>query len=208
MSGDQLIMRCNINASNPDAKRIGKRVRDLHDASGCLVGRAAVYSWMELKGRAGEVDGLTAVGGFRASSLEGVAGVFLGQPLTADRSQALPLADGAQLANWATAQAELMLADWEEDDDPEGLMDGASVIYACGGETSKLPICMSEHGWLDAEELTAWIQKKREVLLVDTQFIHDSHRFIDEFKLLDNVLVVKEWGQPVSLQQVGLWPNS
>jgi hypothetical protein len=163
---------------------------------------------MEVAGRGSEVDGLTAVGGFRASSLDGIAGLLFAQPLTADRSQALPLADGEELANWATVQGELMLADWDDIRDSEGLMDGAGVVYACGGDTGKLPICLSAEGWLDAENLASWVRKKKEVLLIDTQFLRDSYRFVDEFKLFDSVLVVKEWSQPVSLKQLGLWPTS
>jgi hypothetical protein len=152
------------------------------------------------------VDGLTAVGGFRASSLDGIAGLLLAQPLTADRSQALAMADGKPLADWATEQGRLMLAD--SLDEEEGLMAGAGVIYACGGDTGELPICLSDKGWMDGKELAGWVQEKKEVLLIDTQFLHDSYRFVDEFKLLSNVLVVQEWSQPVSLKQLSLWPSS
>ena len=101
-----------------------------------------------------------------------------------------------------------MLADWD-DKDPEGLMIGASVIYACGGDTGKLPICFIQKrdGWM-LEEIAIWGRTKKEILLVDAEFLHDSYRFVDEFELIGNVLVVQEWSQPVSLKQIGLWPSA
>jgi hypothetical protein len=208
MAGNELIARCNIDANATDATRLGKRVRDIRDSSGNLVGRAAVYSWMEAA-RSSRLDGVTAIGGFRAAPLDGISGVFLARPLTADRSEALPLADGQQLADWATEQGELMLADWRKDaEDPESLMIGAGVVYACGGDTGTLPICLSKKVWMDAEAIASWGRTKKEILLIDAQFLRDSYRFVDEFDLMGNVLVIQEWSQPVPLKQIGQWPST
>ena len=208
MPGNELIARCNIDANATDVTRVGERVRDIRDGSGNLVGRAAVYSWLEAV-RSSSLEGVTAIGGFRASPLDGISGVFLARPLTADRSEALPLADGQQLADWATEQGELMLADWSKDEtDPESLMVGAGVVYACGGDTGELPICLSRKGWMDADAIASWGRTKKEILLLDAQFLRDSYRFVDEFELIGNVLVVQEWSQPIPLKQIGQWPSS
>jgi len=106
-------------------------------------------------------------------------------------------------------QGQLMLADsGDEGGAAEGLMNGASVVYSCGGSTGKLPICLSRNGWMDAAKLEGWIQQKSELVLVDSQFLRDSYRFVDEFELSANVLVLEQWSQPVNLKQIGLWPAS
>ena len=202
-----LIQRCNARAKASDVRKLASRIRDVRDGNGNLLGRAAIVSWREC-GVTSYLDGVLSVGGFRSSALNNVAGLLLGRPITADRSQAVPLTDGPELAAWATAQAELVHAAIDDDFDLAAAAEAAGVVVACGGDPGKLPICFSEKGWLTSGEIKGWLARKKQVLLVESEFLDNVHRFVDDFKLRDDVLVVEGLARPVNLKRATLWPSS
>ena len=198
---DKLLVRCNPDAAADQAQRLKGRVLDIKDDSGHIIGRAAAHSWRE-PGR-NDIDGVLVVGGLRASPLHGIAGVLFGEAATADREKAVPLADGTQLAAWANAQADAASKPGFQQD---AAADIAAVVYHCGGEIGDLPFCYSHLGWMNMEELLPWVGRKLEILLVDIDFIDDAFRFVEDFTLDPNVLVVAGTTLLTWVGGGALWP--
>jgi hypothetical protein len=103
------------------------------------------------------------VGGLRAFSGTGLAGILVGTSLKADRSTARPVAAGVPLADWATRYAQVLL---KCDVSKEDLASAAYVLCSCGGSVEGMPIAIARHGRLTAADITTWAKDYREILLI------------------------------------------
>lgn len=167
-------------------------IRPLRDSAGSIVGRACVAPCGFNDGNRGVVT----VGGLRAAELSGIAGILIGEPLTAARNVAKPIVSGRVLRKWASRQARLVEA---RDYDIAQKLSAADIIRACGGDTGSLPIARTKAGWIAIGDVAGW-RAYDEVLLVQDAAVGN----IEEYgrmviKLHDNVIVV-DMGTPGILQ--------
>jgi hypothetical protein len=204
LTPEKLLLRCNPDAVTSHARIIKDRVLDLRDASGSLVGRACAHSWREIPGR-GDLDGALVVGGLRAQTLPGIAGVLFGRAATADRETAVPEVDGKELMDWATAQAKSISPQLCEDQ-PDAAADIAAVVYQCGGDICSLPFCYSNLGWMDLVDLADWVGQKPEIMLTDRDLIEEAFRFVDDITLNASVLMVEGRTSLSWIGGRGMWP--
>ena len=143
--GDQLLRR--VSAGNL-SKSSASNLRVLQDKKGIVHGRACIlsehqFSWL------GQ-SGVVTVGGFAAMTLNGIAGVLLGDSQTVARNMALPTVPAEVLANWASEQA-LLLAKSELSNEQK--LRSAGYIMQCGGDISDLPVIRRGSGYLNTGAL-------------------------------------------------------
>jgi hypothetical protein len=131
-------------------------------SSGNDIGRCAI-TLGHVDHEFSEVNGTVCVGGFRANSLIGIAGIMNGIPHTAARTDAIPFVDDHALGLWASAQANRVAGNvsniaWQ--------VDIAETIRALGGLPHNLPIALDASGWLNANDVAERYSDAEEVLLV------------------------------------------
>ncbi|WP_425615557.1 ATP-binding protein [Anatilimnocola sp. NA78] len=125
--------------------------------------------------------GVVVAGGFRASSLEGLVGVVVGNVVTAARNRVDIVVDEQLLSNWVNEQRTLgAVADFGEC----GLMNFASQIRHYGGDTDCLPIANTLDGWNTYSQIAAMVLPD-EVILVEQYLMTSRHNI----RALPNVFV-------------------
>jgi hypothetical protein len=208
ISGADLLHRLvdEDNDTHPPLAVLGEFLEKL-DASGPCLGRVAVTPRSSVRRR--PVRGVVTVGGFRATTLSGLAGVLVGDSSRAARDIAIPQVDIEDLADFATRQA-LRLSKLLSD--PEQLEECAATIRMLGGATGPLPIAQSARGWRTFNDIVLDVAHMREVVLVQNATLSIEERENKSITLNDNVLAV-EVGQPGILQGTRysrdwlLWPS-
>lgn len=160
------------------AAQVRDTARLLVDGDGRPVGR------LSLANGAGS-EGVTVVGGLRATTLSRVVGVLEADPTTASRNSGLPTVSPQELARWASEQAVL-----QQGAEPSAALVYAGIVWTCGGETGPLPIVATAAGHLTSEELLAWAGERDSiVVLQDAALWNDEHAY-GEIELLENVVAV------------------
>jgi hypothetical protein len=186
-------------------------MRVMKTTDGRIVGRAAINCeprW-SFKSRGGWVT----VAGLRATRMSNIAGVVLGDALTAARDAARPLIDAQGLASWASEQA-LLIAKFVKDEERQAR--GAEVVLSCGGNVGNLKILRWGQTWLDQNELRARLNKEKRVdITFEGEFSYDEdtddvlpREFRDEFKQADDVAVVPRHDGSVIRANTLIWPQS
>lgn len=145
------------------ALKASKNLRVVNDASGCAIARVCITA-ADRSYALGEptLAGAVTVGGFVASSLQGIAGFMIGEATRASRDSASPVMAGAQLATWATEQAALVPSLYE---DPKSQASAAQTIRICGGHTGGLPIAKHSGDWLSALQIASLNLPNRIIIL-------------------------------------------
>ena len=143
------------------------------------------------------MQGWTSIGGHRR--------LLFGRAATADGENAVPYADGAELRDWATAQAQSIPTKLC-DDEPDAAADVASIVYHCGGDVSDLPFCYSNLGWMKLADLRDWIGNKTEVLLAERDLIEDAFRFVDDITINSNAVLAEGIGGLGWIGGRAVWP--
>lgn len=143
------------------ARKIGPNLRLVSRSSGELAGRIAILpSAFRWSTRSVTLGGVVTVGGLRASSLDGIAGILTGRPTSASRGSSIPFAQLEDIREWATGQSALqghLLRD------ERARTDAASTIIACGGDIGGLTVAYSQQGWLNTEKLRKFVAQRSKI---------------------------------------------
>ena len=148
---------------------LSANMRDVRDANGQLLGRAAIRRCIipggSTKEPINQASAATA-GSFRAFEQIETVGLFVGRPNQVARFTARPIAfDCPQaLAVWATEQAGLVP---QLTNDPMVLMHYAGLIRVLGGTTCGLPIARTARGRCSFDDIARRRDLPDEVLLYE-----------------------------------------
>jgi hypothetical protein len=215
IDGDQLFRRTVLAAAPsrpvPDLiEHAANHLEIVRDDDGNAVGRIAILPIGHRIGHGYRYarEGVVTAGGLRASTLNGIAGVLHGEPVTAARDAALPLLSESALSSWATTQAEHLLP--REDFPPDVLSACAMVVLACGGDISSLPLCQVGGIWKTQSELREWIGEQAEILVMDRDDVDYDIKHFGRMDLLPNLITTESsYGSLVSAElRVGRVANN
>lgn len=187
-----------------------KLMRPMKNSQGQVVGRGAVVpedSWTFRT-----TGGWITIAGLRATRMRNIAGVVLGEPLTASRDTALPLIDDAGLAAWATEQADLVSKHVKDD---ETQAKAAEVVLGCGGEIGKLKVARWGSEWLDQHEFFDRVLSRYELVMsLDGDFHYEEDTddvlprdFNNSFVMDKDVVIVPRHEGSVVKNTTTLWPT-
>ena len=112
------------------------------------------------------------IAGLRATRLNNVQGIFLGEALTAARNSAQPLVSKEALAQWASRQARLIcnLVLHEEYQAAS-----AEVVLECGGDIGQLKIIKWGSEWLNTEGFEERLSSSEELIIgFEGEFDYDE----------------------------------
>lgn len=170
-------------------EKIANRIVPVTDEHGQVIGRIGMETNETWRGRFfdWDYDGVVTVGGLRAATLSGIAGILVGYPRRASRDSAVPLADSVQMGPWATAQSAALA---NENLNPITQEQTAKVLVTCGGQVSELAIAYSSVGWLTPITLRDFLRKKRKVRLIRDIYLLRAE--IDEVRLDEDVLAISD----------------
>lgn len=183
-------------------------LRILQEADGTVVGRACIG--LDRRNSEGStiagLCGVVTVGGLTACRLNGIAGVLTGTSERAARDNATPVVSSKILSSWATEQASLVAALYEN---PKDQISCATIVRKCGGDTLDLPIAMYAGSYVSFNQI-ARISLPDEVILIDFLQIMDFERQ-PGFKLCPNIFITEyeSWQsllQPHNFYDENYWP--
>lgn len=178
-------------------------VEDITDESGDVVARVALAAgfselvddelWWWPSSTAG-----VYVGGMRADSVYTVLGAFVGEPATADRGSAFPVAKPEQLQAWAKSQAAKNRDSVYST--PMSRYEAGLLTMSMGYTAPDLPCAFSSSGLMTPRDIAEWLSLHDEILLVSDSSVlvyYDEARgtvIVDRLKyryldLPSNVLV-------------------
>ncbi|MGY2490072.1 HD domain-containing protein [Cupriavidus sp. CP313] len=142
------------------------------------------------------IHGAVTVGGFTASPLQGIAGFIVGESTRAARDHGEPVLPKEKLASWASDQAALVSALYQE---PESQISAAQTIRICGGSTGNLPIAKHGGSFVSAVEI-AQMELPDELVIMDW-FTHDYElKHAQGFEPAFNVFITGASGLPTVFQ--------
>ena len=164
---------------------------------GRVFGRAAIWSIPENL-RTEEPKGVVVIGGFYASSLNGIIGVLSGRSHTAARDIGVPLIPGNVLLRWAEEESKRRLS---ENHEVEILERIAKTLRLLQINVTKYPFVRTKDGWVTGEEITKKAASFDTVYLVQDAAYDNDVRRDGEFDLNDDVFVV-DVGQSSALEKM------
>ncbi|WP_305782519.1 HD domain-containing protein [Symbioplanes lichenis] len=146
-----------------------ERAATVEDASGAVIGRAMIATGWErvypdMYWFQPPPQGHVYVGGFHADELDYCLGVFVGEPLTADRLRSFPAYDLAEWHRWLEEQADAITTDPGAHIYEQDLAGDLVRAYDAGGWS--LPCAGMAHGLADRSALVSWLTGKDEIFLV------------------------------------------
>jgi len=161
------------------AKLVAANLRCIKNDEGATVARACVIAGGigSYRLHLPNIGGSVTVGGFKASRLQGIAGIFLGEATKAARDSAKHVVSEKALVSWANEQATLVSRLYS---DPEALASAAEVIRLCGGHTGPLPIALCSDQWLSFEQISD-SKLPDEVIVVDHFVRHMELKHTPDF---------------------------
>ncbi|MDP9933720.1 hypothetical protein J2T11_000044 [Paenarthrobacter nicotinovorans] len=181
----------------------------LKDENGEIVGRAILAAGLESDALADvwwwpSPRAETFVGGLTSDVIYDCLGVFVGEPLRADRNSAFPVASEEELRRWASSQAELTST--SRFATAQTRYGAAELARSVGEAASDLPCGYVSSGELIASELVEWISKHNELILIPSYELlvfHDETGkvlYLDRnrgrrIELPDNVVVMDFWAK-------------
>jgi hypothetical protein len=190
-----------------DLKPVLPNLRLLKDSrDGQTYGRGCICV-----GRFYHPTGVVTVGGFRADTVNNIAGVLRGETESLARNSAMPCVPGPVLREWATEQANLIASAkiWERHQ-----LEAAGLVMLCGGDASGLPIAIWGERYLTATALESLLRGLNEVEVHEGSRIeYDSEDYVierafkDNFQVCSTLLLVPDF--PSSILKVGKqpWPQ-
>lgn len=130
--------------------------------------------------------GIVTVGGFRATELTNMVGLFVGAATRASRDAAAPLADGKLLADWATVQSSLIKNNLGDQD-----FELSCFVRALGGYPGGLYIARHGDRFVDAEDVRRIIGNSlTEIIITSTSSIYLLEKKLkSKISLKENVFV-------------------
>jgi hypothetical protein len=212
MKGLELVRRLNPLLSRSDVeKRKNDRslMMPLVDDEGRVFGRAFINANFWSSSTAGWVT----VSGLRASEMQNLHGVLLGEAMTAARDAALPSVGARVLARWASQQAALIA---EIVADEERQATSAEVVLECGGDIGALTIVRWGADWLNTAELEERLRLSEEFIVTFTgEFDYDEEidsvhpkEFRDSFKQAASVAIVPLHNGAILTARNYSWPQA
>jgi len=166
--------------------------RDLSDEAGDIIGRASLC----LSDDADNVPWWTNpsarvyIGGLEAGRIMGMIGVFVGDPLRADRLRGFPLAPFEELGRWATDQA---LSQATGKPNSSRTQQALNIARGLGARLDEEPIAFTNAGFIAPKDLAGWAAERERVVLVpDWELV--AFLTANDLKLIE-----REHGQEVSL---------
>lgn len=189
-------------------EKAAENLRVLREADGTAVGRACVGLEKRRMGGSrttASLRGAVTIGGLLACRLYGIVGILDGKSERAARDNATPVVSADTLAAWATEQASLVPQLY---DNPEDLMDCATIVRRCGGDTLGLPIAKHERSHVSAEQIMC-MSLPDEVLLVSLYRVSEIEE-LKGFEFCPGVFVTETGGWRSILQSLGFsnWPDN
>lgn len=184
-------------------------MQPIQDASGQVFGRAFIspsrYSFSP-------EGGWVTISGLRAARLHNVQGVLLGKAVTAARDSAMPIAPKEALAQWASRQAELIVASVK---DEERQARSAEVVLECGGDIGSLKFIRWGSDWLTASEFESRLRSSTELTIsFDGEFEYDEDHddvhpkeFREDFEISDDVALVLKHDGGILRMGNNSWPR-
>jgi len=179
-------------SKNKLLKIVTPMLRPLIDDSGQLVGRLALVPsewgqfWFDL--------GTITVGGLRAASLNGAAGVLVGASERASRDFAAPTISLSRFHAWLHEQEALVKS---ATDDSEALLECAATVRACGALPKILPLGVWHRGLVTADELRNWSPKPDQVIVISLDALGLLQRRLGHIELLPNVVAANSGHRPL-----------
>ena len=177
--------------------KVSHMMRRLVSTDGTIFGRAFISPDRYLNsGNCGWVT----IGGLRASQMSNVAGILLGEAITASRELANPLVSKAVLAQWASEQAQLIC---DSEVEGERQARSAEVVLESGGNIGSLKIVRWGWEWLNTDEFEERILDSNELVIgfqgkfdydEDLDEVHPKEFEYDFEQNEDIVLVIKHRG--------------
>lgn len=173
-----------------------------------VIGRGFIASLEDSQRRFWDraVKGTVTVGGFKASKMTGILGLFIGKEARASRDIGIPYAEGKILQEWATEQAELLK---EQFSNPELQVGVSRCIRVLGGDTKDLVIAECKVGYINKVDFLEKIKDKhKEIIIISNSGFSLLKRDYGDIELLDNVFVVDPGIYPIisSYQWID-WPD-
>jgi len=155
--------------------------------------------------------GCVTVGGLAAGRLRGICGILRGFAVRAARDFAIPTAENAAVAKWASEQAQLLLG--------QGLCSeeqaqAACTVYRLAGTIGTLKFALCNEGWLNSNELSHWCAKRSRILVLQSHAYSLLSRFRPSMQLNDAVLCMLTQNvgiiDPIGLQMSDWvdWPEN
>lgn len=157
--------------------------------------------------------GWVTISGLRAGRLHNVGGILLGEPMTAARDAAQPIATKDALARWASKQATLIVASVK---DEERQARSAEVVLECGGEIGALKFVKWGSDWLSTNEFEERLRTSFEIAIsFNGDFDYDEDQddvhpkeFREDFKVAEDVAVVFKHDGGILRSGNSHWPRS
>ncbi len=169
-------------------------VRPLRNSDNEIVGRACIVTFRMLPDyfpfqEPGGFSSAVTVGGLRSSAAFRFFGILTGSATNAARNAAIPIVEEAELQRWATEQATLASRLTQ---DPRDLMEFASIVAQCGGETGDLPIAYFRGKPLSRSQIASLRDLPDTLLLLSHERFFSLVGDVPSFVPIDNLLVIFE----------------
>lgn len=183
-------------------------LRVLREADGTDVGRACiVLDRVDTKNSMPTVTlgGVVTIGGLTACRLNGIVGVLVGTSERAARDIAVPVVSPQTLSTWATEQASLVAALYEDSEDQ---MNCASMVRRCGGDTLDLPVAKHAGSYVSFNQV-ARMSLPDEVLLVSPFSVRGLVE-LSGFEFAPGVFITEcgAWLSILRISHVTTWPDN
>jgi hypothetical protein len=213
ISDFDLIRRLNPNIDSPgsDAPKADRALmQPIDGADNQVFGRAFISP----SGYSFSADGgWVTISGLRAGRLHNVAGVLLGEAVTAARDAAQPLATKEALARWASKQAELIVGSVRGE---ERQARSAEVVLECGGNIGNLKFIKWGADWLTTDEFEKQLHSSSEIAIsFDGEFEYDEDKdgvhpkeFREYFEGSEDIAVVLQHDGSILRTGNTSWPRS
>jgi len=156
--------------------------------------------------------GWVTISGLRASRLQNVQGILLGEAVTAARDAAQPLVTKEALANWASMQAKLIVKLVK---DEERQACSAEIILECGGSIGNLKIVKWGADWLTTKEFEKKLRPAREIAINfdgDLEYDEDQDEvhpkeFRDDFRISEDLISALDYNGEILKIGNRSWPR-
>ncbi|NKI17977.1 ATP-binding protein [Spongiibacter sp. KMU-166] len=185
-------------------------MQSIKDDRGQVYGRAFISPSRSFFSVGG---GWVTISGLRAAPLQNVQGVLLGEAVTAARDAAQPLATQDALGQWASMQAELIVATVK---DEERQARSAEVVLECGGKIGNLKLVKWGTDWLTETEFEERLGTSKEIAIsFEGDFDYDEDlddvhpkEFREEFEIAEDIVVVLKYDGSILKTAKNSWPKN
>lgn len=184
-----------------------ENLEDIRDDEGEIVGRAALAAGLSELVDSDQwwwpvPSARVYVGGMKTDEIYSILGVLAGEPKTADRMTAFPIASPETLKSWAASQAERCgNARYAT---PTTRYEAGQLAMSLGIVAQDLPCAFANNGLLAPKELIPWIADLQEIFLIPRYEVHVYHddglgtvvadrKKFRVLKMPPNCLVVDPW---------------